>query len=294
MASKNKSNKLNSKSYVLTNLLIGNIVMGFAYSVFTLPANIVTGGSGGLGVILRGLFNFDPALFVTIFLWVMFIIGYFTLGKEFALKTLPSTVLYPLAIFAFNSITPLQEAALQIDNLLISAIFSGALFGTGAALVFRVGGSSGGADIVAFLISKYTKISFEKVIFLLDLVVIVAGIYFVGLEPALVGIITSFISMSAIDRVVFGGSETMMIYVLSDKYKEINDYILNKIKRGTTIIPSFGGYTNVEKRMLQVVISRSDYYNVQKNVLDIDPNAFITVLNAQEVFGKGFSQSVKK
>jgi uncharacterized membrane-anchored protein YitT (DUF2179 family) len=268
--------------------------MGFAYSVFTLPTNIVTGGSGGLGVILRGLFGFDPAIVVTAFLWFMFIIGFFALGKEFAIKTLPSTVIYPLSIFLFNNIEPLQVAALTIDNQLISAIFSGALFGVGVAFVFRVGGSSGGMDVISFLISKYFKISFEKVIFMLDLVVITAGIFFVGLEPALVGIIVSFITMSAIDRVVFGGSETMMIYIMSNQHKKINDYIINNLKRGTTIIPSFGGFTNEEKRMLQVVISRSDYYIVQKNIVELDPDAFITVLNAQEVIGKGFSTSVKK
>ena len=293
MANKTK-NKINSKSYVISNLLIGNVIMGFAYSVFTLPANIVTGGSGGLGVILRGLFNFDPAVVVTAFLWFMFIIGFFALGKEFALKTLPSTIIYPLSIFLFNNIEPLQAAALTIDNQLISAIFSGALFGVGVAFVFRVGGSSGGMDVISFLISKYFKISFEKVIFMLDLVVITAGIFFVGLEPALVGIIVSFITMSAIDRVVFGGSETMMIYIMSNHHKKINDYIINNLKRGTTIIPSFGGFTNEEKRMLQVVISRSDYYTVQKNISELDPDAFITVLNAQEVIGKGFSTTVKK
>jgi uncharacterized membrane-anchored protein YitT (DUF2179 family) len=293
MASKTK-NKINSKSYVISNLLIGNVIMGLAYSVFTLPANIVTGGSGGLGVILRGLFNFDPAVVVTSFLWFMFVIGFFALGKEFALKTLPSTIIYPLSIFLFNNIEPLQAAALTIDNQLISAIFSGALFGVGVAFVFRVGGSSGGMDVISFLISKYFKISFEKVIFMLDLVVITAGIFFVGLEPALVGIIVSFITMSAIDRVVFGGSETMMIYIMSNHHKKINDYIINNLKRGTTIIPSFGGFTNEEKRMLQVVISRSDYYIVQKNIVELDPDAFITVLNAQEVIGKGFSTTVKK
>ena len=293
MASKTK-NKINSKSYVISNLLIGNVIMGLAYSVFTLPANIVTGGSGGLGVILRGLFNFDPAVVVTAFLWFMFIVGFFALGKEFALKTLPSTIIYPLSIFLFNNIEPLQAAALTIDNQLISAIFSGALFGVGVAFVFRVGGSSGGMDVISFLISKYFKISFEKVIFMLDLVVITAGIFFVGLEPALVGIIVSFITMSAIDRVVFGGSETMMIYIMSNHHKKINDYIINNLKRGTTIIPSFGGFTNEEKRMLQVVISRSDYYTVQKNISELDPDAFITVLNAQEVIGKGFSTTVKK
>jgi uncharacterized membrane-anchored protein YitT (DUF2179 family) len=293
MASKTK-NKINSKNYVISNLLIGNVIMGLAYSVFTLPANIVTGGSGGLGVILRGLFNFDPAVVVTAFLWFMFIVGFFALGKEFALKTLPSTIIYPLSIFLFNNIEPLQAAALTIDNQLISAIFSGALFGVGVAFVFRVGGSSGGMDVISFLISKYFKISFEKVIFMLDLVVITAGIFFVGLEPALVGIIVSFITMSAIDRVVFGGSETMMIYIMSNHHKKINDYIINNLKRGTTIIPSFGGFTNEEKRMLQVVISRSDYYTVQMNISELDPDAFITVLNAQEVIGKGFSTTVKK
>jgi uncharacterized membrane-anchored protein YitT (DUF2179 family) len=293
MANK-KVNKINSKRYVITNLLLGNILMGFAYSVFTLPANIVTGGSGGLGVILRGLFGFDPAIVVTIFLWGMFIVGYFALGKEFALKTLPSTVIYPLAIFVFNNIVPLQEAAYSIDNQLISGIFSGALFGVGVAFVFRVGGSSGGADVLSFIISRYFKISVEKVIFMLDLVVIIAGIFFVGLQPALIGIIVSFITMSAIDRVVFGGSETMMIYIMSNQYKKINDYIINNLKRGTTIIPSFGGFTNEEKRMLQVVISRTDYYTVQKNISILDPDAFITILNAQEVIGKGFSTEVKK
>ena len=276
--------------HVAFSIVLGNVLMGAAYSIFVLPANIVSGGSGGIGVVLRHLFNIDPTIFITIFMWAMFIVGFFVLGKSFALKTLPSTFIYPLVIYILNSIEPIQKAAQSIDNPLISAVFGGALFGIGGALIFRVGGSSGGTDIPALILAKYTNIRFEKLIFIQDLVIILLGLFTVGLESALIGIVLSFISMEAIDRIMFGGSETMMMFIVSEKSKEINNYINNTLNKGTTIIPSIGGYTKKAKDMLQVVIGRGDYYLLEKFVSECDPNAFITVLNAKDVFGEGFKK----
>lgn len=276
--------------HVAFSIVLGNVLMGAAYSIFVLPANIVAGGSGGIGVVLRHLFNVDPTIFITIFMWAMFVLGFFVLGKSFALKTLPSTFIYPLVIYILNSIEPIQKAALSINNPLISAVFGGALFGIGGALIFRVGGSSGGTDIPALILAKYTNVRFEKLIFIQDLVIILLGLFTVGLESALIGIVLSFISMEAIDRIMFGGSETMMMFIVSTKSKEINDYINNTLNKGTTIIPSIGGYTKKAKNMLQVVIGRGDYYLLEKFVSECDPNAFITVLNAKDVFGEGFKK----
>ncbi len=285
---KNKRNLL----YVSLNVLLGNLMMAFAYSVFVIPNNIPCGGTGGIGIVLQGFFDIDPTHILTILTWALFFLGLITLGKEFALKTLPCTVLYPVFTYMFNSIGPLQEAAYALNSPLLAALFAGALYGVSSGLIFKVGGSSGGVDIPALLISKKTHMSVEKVIFLGDLFFIILGIFTIGFTNSLLAVLLCFISMEAIDRVTFGGSSTMLIYIISEHHmEEINDHILTKFERGTTIIPSIGGYTNSPKKMIQAVISRSEYIDIEDFVNKCDPNAFVIVINAKDTFGEGFKRS---
>lgn len=294
MPIKKAQSRSHSIVYVVISIILGNMMMGAAYSIFVLPHNIVSGGSGGIGIVISHLFNIDSVTFITIFMWLVFILGFFFFGKSFALKTLPSTFLYPAFIHIFNSIQPLQEMALGMDNVLLAAIFAGALYGIGGALIFKVGGSSGGTDIPALIIAKYTKISFEKILFLQDFFIIIIGIFAVGFESALIGIVLSFISMEAIDRLMFGGSETMMLFIISSKMDEINNHILVDLNRGTTIVPVLGGYTQDKRNMIQTVIARNEYIDLENYINRCDPDAFITVLNAKETYGEGFKVVKKK
>lgn len=282
--------RIHSLGYVIVNIVVGNFAMGLAYSVFVLPHDIVSGGTGGLGVVLRGIFSIDPTNFITIVMWAMFIIGWIIFGKDFALKTLPSTFLYPLSIYLFNNIAPLQEWAYSLNDPLLAAIFGGALYGIGSALIFKTGGSSGGMDIPALLIEKYTQFPFEKAIFLEDVAILVLGVFTLGFEAALLGLVLSFISMEAIDRIMFGGSSSMLIYIMTSKVDEVNDFILTELNRGTTIVPCLGGYTRQNRLMIQAVVSRNEYNEVLHFVTQIDKDAFITILNAKETLGEGFKR----
>ena len=280
--------------YTIVNLVVGNLMMGAAYSIFVVPENIVAGGSGGIGVILRGFLNIDPSLFVTIFMWVLCLVSWIVLGRSVAIKTLPSTVLYPASIYLFNAIVPLQNWAHALNNPLLAACFAGALYGVGSAYIFRVGGTGGGTDIIALIIEKYTGWHFEKVIFWQDVVIIAAGVYFVGFESSLIGIVLCFISMEAIDRVMFGGSETMMLFIMTSHLEDVNTFILTKLNRGTTIVQCLGGYTKSPRQMIQTVVSRQEYKVVEDFVNQHDSHAFITVLNAKETFGEGFRQTKRR
>ena len=270
-------------------IIIGNLLMAFSYVMFVIPGNIVGGGSGGIGIILHALFGVDPATFIAVFMVAMFVVGFFLMGKKFSIKTLPSVAIYPLGIFLFRSLPSLTNLAAQITNPVIAAIFGGMCYGVGGALIYRVGGSSGGTDVPAFLISRYFKINIDKAIFYLDAAIILGGVFFVGFQEALIGIILVFISSQIIDRMMYGGSETMMMLIISDKHEEINQFILYQLERGSTIIPSIGGYSKQDKPTIQVVISRREFHILEQKAKEIDPTSFVIVLNAKEVYGQGFS-----
>ena len=271
-------------------LIVGNLLLAISYSAFVEPLNIVTGGSGGVGIVIANIFHVDSKMVVTVFIWAMFLLGAIILGKDFALKTLAGAILYPILIMLVAEWDFLIARTSEINNQLLGGIVGAALCGAGVGLIFMVGGSSGGTDIPAFIIQKYFRVKAEKVIFITDCLIILFGAFFVSFESALVGIMYAFVTMIVIDRILLGGSETMLLYIISDKYEIINNHIQTVINRGTTLIPSIGGYTMKEKMTIQVVINRSNYHELEKYIKEVDHNAFVTVLNAKDVYGLGFKR----
>lgn len=282
------------KNEILTTILaivIGNSLMAFSYVMFVIPGKIVGGGSGGIGIILNALFGIDPAAFISIFMATMFLLGFIMFGKDFSLKTLPSVIIYPAGIFLFRSLPFLSDLAIQITNPLVAAIFGGMCFGVGGGLIYRVGGSSGGTDIPAFILAKYAKINIDKAILGIDATIILSGLILVGFQEALIGIIMVFIASQIIDRIMYGGSETMMMLIISERYEAINEYILHTLNRGSTLIPSIGSFSKEDRPTIQVVISRREFHPLELKAKEIDPQSFIIVLNAKQVYGRGFTIS---
>lgn len=271
-------------------LVLGNLLLALAYELFIVPLNIVGGGSGGLSVVLHSLFpSVSASVFVTVFVVLMFILGAIILGKSFALKTLASTIIYPIGIWIFEFIPGLKETAISIDNPLVAAIFGGILSGFGVGFIFLTGGSSGGVDVPGYIIHKYFKrIRIEKAIFIIDCVIILAGIFIVGIQEALYGIIFAYICMIVTDKVLVGGNENYMLVIVSEKYEEINEFIIKELDHSSTLYPSIGGYTKEKKTTIQVVIRKSDFYVLQRFIKQVDADAFYVIINAGEVYGEGF------
>ena len=237
-------------------------------------------------------------LFGLFFCCFGFFLGLFFLGRDFAIKTLASTIIYPLAISLFmKMISPdFLGGIFYLDTssdlaLIISALFGGLCIGTGCALTFLGGGSTGGVDIFAFIFCKYVKRwKSSTVIFVVDATAVVLGLFVIGdLIHTLLGVISAWICAMVIERIFIGSGQAFTAQIVSDKYQELNLAIREEVRRTTTIYTAKGGYSGEEKTMLSVTFTMRQYPNVMSVIKRIDPTAFVSITRAHEINGEGFT-----
>lgn len=271
-------------------LILGNFVLAFGVSAFALPNSILTGGVSGIAVALQPVFHLNPVWVINGLTVGLYILGALTLGKEFALKSLFCAFLYPIcvtAIDAYVSTLP-PETFLFPDYL--AAIYSGAFMGIGVGLVFRADASTGGMDIPALILAKYTQMNSGDAAMIVDALTVFLGVVTYGLEPALVGIISVVISGAMINRTVLIGTQSAKkLMIISEKYEEIKKFILEDMERGLTVLDGHGAYTNVSRPVLMVVIEKKEYPLLERMISSIDPKAFIIVEDVHEIRGSGFT-----
>ena len=276
-------------------IIIGTAILAFGVGIFIVPFDLVTGGVSGLAVIINemtgGKVSVD--LSVTIITWALFFLGLLILGKAFSLRTLCSTIVYP--VFLHFSLKMVEWIPfLQLDtssevNMLLAAIFSGVMVGAGCAITFIGGGSTGGLDILAFILAKFTPIKSSVYVFIIDGTIVALGfIFFKQLPLCLMGIISAFIVAIVIDKIFLGESKVFMAYIVTDKHEEITSLIHKKIDRTTTIIDCEGGYSKQSKKMLAVCFTMSEYNGLIEIVSSVDKHAFMTINRAHAINGEGF------
>ncbi len=280
-------------------VIIGSLLLSFATSFFYLPYNIVSGGISGLAIVLSNLIKvnisfINEEFYITIFTWAFFILGIFTLGKRFALQTLCATIVYPIGVYLFSFLYSNGSIFhLDINNLshlILAALFGGAITGLGVGLTFLGGGSTGGVDIPTLIIYKLFKIRVGVSSFIIDTLVIIFGIFVIKkFDLALIGILAAFVTAFAMDKIFIGGKASYIAYIVSEKYEEINNFIIEKMERGSTLLLSQGGYSKKNIKVIQVCFDVKEYYILKNAIVEIDPKAFVTIVKAHEIRGMGFS-----
>ena len=301
-----KVKNIDVKRFIINNLLVvlGTFILGFGVGVFIVPFDLVTGGVSGLAIVLDLIIPWDfltVDLIVTIVTWILFFLGLIFLGKDFALKTLISSIFYPIALsLSLHLVSPdildgffyLQGSQYKEVSVLLAAIFGGAFVGAGCAITFLGGGSTGGVDILAFMLCKIFKnLKSSIVIFIVDASIILLGMFIINdLVITLLGICSAFICALAIDKVFLGESKAFIAQIVSEKYQEINRGIIEKIDRTTTIVEAHGGYSGLEKKMLVVSFTMSQYASLIGLIASIDKNAFVTIHRAHEINGEGWTR----
>lgn len=291
----NKKFKVVLKNILL--IVLGSLLLSLASSFFYIPYNIVSGGISGIAIILNKIIVtnvsfLNEEFYVLVLEWLFFAMGLFTLGKKFSLQTLCATIVYPIGVyifsFIFNNFPIFQMEATPI-NCLIAAIFGGVLTGVGCGLTFLGGGSTGGVDIPNLIFYKYFKFKVSIGSFVIDTLIIICGIFVIQrFDMALIGILAAFITALAIDKVFIGGKSSFMAYIVSQKYEEINDYIINKMERGATLVYAEGGYSKKDVKVIQVCFDFKEYYILKNAIMSIDKNAFISIVKVHEMKGYGF------
>ena len=281
---------------------LGTLILAFGTAVFILPFDLVIGGMSGLAV---GIDRLCPGecvskdLLITLLCWGLFIVGFLILGKKFAAKTLVSALLYPIGVALFSRLAEpnvlggffhLPAGEHPQIAMLLGALIGGLLIGLGCALTFLGGGSSGGTDIIAFSLCKYfKKWRSSYVIFAVDASIIFFGMVVLGdLTRSLLGILSAFLCALVVDRIFLGGNRALSAQIVSDHYDQINQAIIHHMHRTTTLFSAKGGYSGVDKTMLQVSFSMRQYALLMMIIEQYDPDAFVTVLKVHEINGEGW------
>ncbi|MEE0968456.1 MAG: YitT family protein [Clostridia bacterium] len=299
-----------SKAYVLNTaknlflIVMGTLVLAFGTAIFILPFDLVVGGISGMAIIIDSILPFDFIgidLIITILTWSLFFMGLLFLGKAFAMKTLISTVIYPIALSLFLRLADPEVlggffclgASRHIElSLFIAAAAGGVFVGTGCAITFHGGGSTGGVDIIALTVCKFfRRLKSSVVIFAIDALTVLLGMFIIGdLVLTLLGILSAFLSAVVVDKLFLGISKAFIAHIITDKNEEINREIIEKLGRTSTILSATGGYSGNDKKILMVSFTMSQYATLMNIINRIDNKAFITIHPAYEINGEGWTK----
>lgn len=275
-------------------IIIGNIALALGVSLFILPHGVINGGTSGIALIIEAIFKIEPQLVIFILCWGLFFIGFFVLGKDFAIKTLLSTFLYPLLVSLLTNMEYFIQLSNQIKDPLLATLTGAVLCGFGLGVVYRNGGSTGGTDVISLTLKKYFKIKLSVSTFVMDTIIIVIGLVSISLESVLYGLVCVLLTSYIIERITISGTRSYMAHIVSDKYNEINSYLNNILERGTTLLLAQGGITGNDKKVIEVVFNEKEYFDIKKNIYMIDENAFISIYKTISTYGNGFEELIAR
>ena len=285
-------------------IVAGTVLLAFGSAIFILPFNLVAGGITGISIVIKNLFpslTLSKDIIIFILSWSAFFIGLIILGKNFALKTLISTAVYPVFLYLFTRLASedifggifyLQGSLHQETVLIVSALSGAVIIGAGCALTFLGGGSTGGVDIIAFIICKYVpRIKSSTAILVIDCTTVALGLFALGdLVLSLLGIFSAFITSVVIDKIFLGRTQAFVAAIISKEHNEIKNAIIERLNRTATITDATGGYSNDRKKVISVTFSIRQYAELLSIISSIDKSAFVTVTRAHEINGEGWSR----
>jgi Uncharacterized conserved protein len=287
------------KEYLIIS--IGLLLYALGWSTFLIPNNLVGGGVTGISAIILYATGFSISYSYIIINGVLVLIALKVLGKQFGVKTVYAILIVSLFFKIIPGLIPaelIQDISIG-NGKLLSAIMGGVCSGVGIAITFTQGGSSGGTDIIALMISKYRNISPGKLILYCDIIIIASSMLIpddssLGEKLAVViyGYILITVSSYTIDLVLSGARQSIQIFIFSKQYEEIAERITS-IGRGVTVIDAMGWFTKEKGKVLMVIVRRTESNYVFRIIREIDKGAFISVGNVMGVYGQGFDQ-IKK
>lgn len=288
MGLKEKRSKLTFKKYFfeLLQITIGTFFMAVAVSLFLLPNQLSSGGFTGIATILYYFLKLPMGFTILSLNIPLFILAFIKKGKSFVIRGIIGTVFLSAFIDLLD-----RYQALTSDSFL-ACIYGGIIMGLGTSIILKANASTGGSDMLAYVIKEYKPYyRTGNLIVMIDVIIIILNtIFFKKIEVGLYSAITIYLMGKVIDIVFEGINFTKLIYIISDKYLDISEEIIKEIERGTTGIYAKGMYTNEEKMMLLCVASRNEAMRIKQISKKIDPRSFVIISNAREAYGLGFKR----
>lgn len=282
--------KLSRKITDYLMIVVGAFILASGFVFFINPYNIVPGGVYGIGIVVHHLI---PAIPVGLFGLAMNIpltlVGIRILGPKFGFKTVLGMVLTSVFMDTLTFIIGEDDPLLLANDLLLSCIFGGIVIGFGLGLIFRARATSGGSDIVAMILAKYTKLPLGQLLMIVDSIIVLVGLLvFKDWKIPLYSWIVIFITGKVIDITLDGINYDKALFIVSEKHEEIRQCIIKDLDRGGTYFKSEGLFSGQPKNVIFTVITRRELATLENMIQQIDPKAFLTVMNTSEILGEGF------
>ncbi|MEQ6206105.1 YitT family protein [Enterococcus mundtii] len=267
-------------------IILGTSIYAFGLVYLNIANQLAEGGVSGITLILRALFHIDPAYSTLLINIPLILLGGKILGK----RALAYTVLGTVSLSAFLWIW--QRIPLQINlehDLLIVSLLAGLIAGVGSGIVYRMGGTTGGSDIIARILEKNHGISMGRSLLAFDVIVLLASLTYIDLKRMMYTLIASYVFSRVIDFILDGGYSAKGILVVSNKSEVIAPLLMTGLQRGVTFLHGEGGFSGVDKKMIYMVVSARELNEVKRIIHEIDEHAFLSILNVHEVEGEGFT-----
>lgn len=272
------------KRYV--TILFGALIVGLAMNLFIIPAKLLSNGVSGIAIILYYIAGWPVGTQLLLYNLPILYLAYRYLGRRYAIDTVYGTVVFSLAIDA----TTFLDAYHPVHDLMLCAIFGGVISGMGYGIIFRAGSNTGGMDVIGAIVKKYWSVDVGTAVFGLNMLVIMASAALFNLEIALFTMVSIYATAELTNRFAAGFNREKAIMIISNRSERIGESIMIHLHRGVTYLNGRGGFLKEEKSVVYVVVSLTQVGMVKTLVDKADPNAFMIVMSASEVMGRGFSQ----
>lgn len=266
-------------------ILVGCLISSSSIHLFLVPNHLLSGGVSGIAIIFYYLFALPIGLQMIVLNIPLLIAAYKILGKAYTVDVIFGTFLFSICIDVLRFLGSYNI----VDDPMLASIYGGVFMGIGYGIIFRANGSSGGLDIIAAMLKKYYSLNMGSVIFSFNCLIMVAAALLFGVKPAMFTLISMFVSSLLTDKVVAGFNNKKTVILISDKTAEIAEEIIKEVGRGVTFLKGEGAFTHKSKDVIFVVVNLTQIGKIKLITDAIDPMAFMIVLDANEVMGRGFT-----
>ena len=267
-------------------VLVGNILYALTVKLFVLPANLMSCGTTGIALVVNHLTRLPISTFILIFNIAMLLLGWWILGRKFAMTTIFSSLFYPLALEMLNR--TLGDVSFT-DNIMLNVVFAALGLGLSLGMVIRGGGSTGGMDIPPLILNRFFRIPVSVTLWAFDFCILLSQLLFHPVEDLLYGILLIIIISIALNKVMLLGTSKTEVKIISAKADQIREAILSQVDRGVTILHGEGGYSREGTEVLLSIVSNHEMPKIERLARDIDPTCFMIINRVSEVWGRGFS-----
>ena len=282
------STTLRSRLFSLFLVLFGNVLYAFSVKLFVLPANLISCGTNGIAMVVSHFTQIPMSAFILAFNILMLIVGWLVLGRQFAMSTLLSSLLYPALLEILNR--TLGDVHIT-DNLLLNVLFAGMGLAISLGLVIRGGASTGGMDIPPLILKKFFRIPVSASLMAFDFCIMLSQMLFHSPEDLLYGVLLLIVISITLNKVLLFGTSKTEVKIISSESNKIRQAILSQVDRGVTMLHGAGGYLGTDTQVVLSVVSNHELPKIERLARDIDPQCFMIVSRVTEVWGRGFTAS---